>query len=256
MLPYFQHTVSPQVKAGEPPGEALPNQEIFRRLAGAMGLDAPELHEADRPILDRMVAATGAAPDFAALAALGTQEAHREPHVPFAGGVFPTPSGKVEIASAQAVAAGLPLLPVPHADAPPSQGRLRVLSPASYWTMNSSYANDARIRARLGAASVRVHPAEAAARSLQDGDGVLLRNTEGEVPMILMLDPTLPRGVALAPKGRWPGLEPSNANTNVLYDGAHADVGESTAVHGVEADLVAAPGGTGVQAPTGAEVPA
>ena len=220
-----------------------------------MGLDAPELHEADRPILDRMVAATGAAPDFAALAAVGTREARREPHVPFAGGVFPTPSGRVEIASTQAVAAGLPLVPAPHADAPPPSGRLRVLSPASYWTMNSSYANDTRIRARLGAAFVRVHPAEALVRSLQDGQQVLLRNAEGEVPMTLMLDPTLPRGVALAPKGRWPSLEPSNTNINALYDGTHADIGESTAVHGVEAELIAATGEAALHVPLNVQVP-
>src|SRR5690242_15973408 len=34
---YFNLTISPQVKAAEPPGQALPNQEIFRRLAAAMG---------------------------------------------------------------------------------------------------------------------------------------------------------------------------------------------------------------------------
>ncbi len=256
VLPYFQHTVSAQVKAAEPPGEALPNQEIFRRLARAMGLDDPRLHAPDRPLLNAMVAATGAAPDFAALAAAGTLDACSEPHVPFAGGAFPTPSGRVEIASAQAAAAGLPLVPVPHADPTPPPGWLRVLSPASPWTMNSSYANDARIRARLGAASVRVHPAEALARGLRDGDAVLLRNAEGEVPMLLMLDPTLPRGVALAPKGRWPGLEPSGANVNALYDGTHADAGGSTAVHGVEAQLLAAPAAPAIQVSAATAVPA
>src|SRR4029453_6546321 len=35
--PYFDLTLSAQVKTCEPPGEALPNQEIFRRLARAMG---------------------------------------------------------------------------------------------------------------------------------------------------------------------------------------------------------------------------
>ncbi|MDD2877498.1 MAG: molybdopterin-dependent oxidoreductase [Acidiphilium sp.] len=246
VLSYFQHTVSPQVKAADPPGDARPNQEIFRRLAGAMGLHEPALHEQDRPLLDRLVAATGVAADFQALAAAGTLEAHRTPHVPFAGGRFPTPSGRVEIASKQAAAAGLPLVPVPHADLPPPTGQLRVLSPASPWTMNSSYANDALIRARLDVASVRVNPAEAQARSLRGGDRVLLRNEEGEVPMILTLDPTLPCGVALAPKGRWPAFEPAGSsgtgvNVNALYDGAHADMGESSAVHGVQAELVAAP---------------
>ena len=45
---YFNLTLSAQVKAAEPLGEALPNPEIFRRLAAAMGFHEPELHESDR----------------------------------------------------------------------------------------------------------------------------------------------------------------------------------------------------------------
>ena len=37
----------PRSKAGDPPGEALPNPEIFRRLAAAMGYTEPELFEPD-----------------------------------------------------------------------------------------------------------------------------------------------------------------------------------------------------------------
>ena len=38
---YFHHTLSAQVKAVEPPGHALRNAEIFRRLAADMGYDEP-----------------------------------------------------------------------------------------------------------------------------------------------------------------------------------------------------------------------
>ena len=38
VLSYFHYTVSAQVKAAEPVGEALPNQEIFRRLAQGDGI--------------------------------------------------------------------------------------------------------------------------------------------------------------------------------------------------------------------------
>ncbi len=251
VLPYFHLTVSPQVKAAEPPGEALPNQEIFRRLARAMGLTQPELYETDAALLDRLVAATGAAADFADLKHKGTVDMAPGVITPFAGG-FPTPSGKVEIASAQAEAAGSPRLPFAHADQPAAGGRVRVLSPASPWTMNSAYGNDPRIRAKLGAATVSLHPADAAARDLADGDSVLLRNQEGEIPMLLRLDASLPRGVALAPKGRWPRFS-AGANVNALYDGAHADIGESSCVHGVEAELVIAKAGAGAARP--AEMP-
>lgn len=237
VLPYFRHDVSPQVKAVPPPGAALPNQEIFRRLAAAMGLTAPALLEPDRPILDRLVAATGVAPDFATLAAAGTLEAHRDLYVPFAGGRFPTSSGKVEIASAAAVAAGAPLVPDRHADAQPPADMLRLLSPASAWTMNSSYANEPRIQVRLGAPTVTLHPKEAADRGLAEGSIARLRTRCGSLTATIRGDATLPRGVAVMPKGRWPLQEGDRRNVNALYDGAHGDIGESTSVHGVHAWL-------------------
>ena len=40
---YFDVTLSAQVKAAEPPGDALPNTEIFRRLASARGMTEPAL---------------------------------------------------------------------------------------------------------------------------------------------------------------------------------------------------------------------
>ena len=53
---YGHHYVTLNVPAVEPPGECLPNSEIFRRLARALGLDHPRLRETDeemvRDVLD------------------------------------------------------------------------------------------------------------------------------------------------------------------------------------------------------------
>ncbi|MFQ6029654.1 MAG: molybdopterin-dependent oxidoreductase, partial [Dehalococcoidia bacterium] len=51
---YFNWSIGPQVKAQEPIGESLPNQEIFRRLAGAMGYEEPELYESDESIIEHL----------------------------------------------------------------------------------------------------------------------------------------------------------------------------------------------------------
>jgi anaerobic selenocysteine-containing dehydrogenase len=103
--------------------------------------------------------------------------------------------------------------------------------------MNSAYGNDPGIRKKLGEATVTIHPDDA--NGMAEGETVLLRNDEGEIPMVLKLDASIPRGVALAPKGRWPRFS-AGANINALYNGAHADIGESTCVHGVEAELIKA----------------
>jgi hypothetical protein len=41
--------------------------------------------------------------------------------------------------------------------------------------------------------------------------------------------------VALVYKGRWPKHDRNGANVNVLNPGEKTDIGESSAVHGVEA---------------------
>ena len=69
---YFQLTLSAQVKVMPPIGQALPNLEIFRRLARAMGFSEPELYESDAQILDTLLARSGLGEDFASLAAKGS----------------------------------------------------------------------------------------------------------------------------------------------------------------------------------------
>jgi anaerobic selenocysteine-containing dehydrogenase len=236
VLPYFHNAVSAQVKVVEPPGDALPNQEIFRRLAQRMGFMEPELLQPDSSIMAKLLAQSGCGLDFAALAQRGTVLPDACV-TPFADLVFPTPSGKIEIASERAAADGHPRVPLPHADQRSPDGRLRILSPASEWTMNSSYANDRKIKRRLADAPAYIHPREAARRHLADGEHAVLVNETGRLPVLVRLSEQVPEGVALVHKGRWPKSDPSGANVNVLNPGAKSDMGESSCVHAVEAEL-------------------
>lgn len=237
VLSYFDLTLSAQAKASEPIGEALPNSEIFRRLAGAMGFDDEALFETDRALIDRLLAMTPYAGSFEDLAAEGTVALFGTPQIQFEGLTFPTPSGRVELAGDRAAGLGLPRAPSPHADVPPTDGRLRILSPASLWLMNSSYGNDATIRRRLGPPTVALHPDEAAARGLQDGDEVELFNEVGRLVLTVTLSEAAQRGVGVVHKGRWPGASAGGANVNVLVAGRKSDMAESTTVHAVEVDL-------------------
>src|SRR5262249_50303855 len=117
---YFQLALSAQVKAMEPLGEALPNQEIFRRLARAMGYAEQELYETDANIITRVLQKSGLGLDFAALSARGTVSVTPEPLITFADLKFATPSGRIEIASARAEADGHSRVPLPLADPRPA----------------------------------------------------------------------------------------------------------------------------------------
>jgi anaerobic selenocysteine-containing dehydrogenase len=240
VFPYFHLYVSAQCRVQSPPGEALPNSEIFRRLARAMGFDEPELFEEDRAILDEVLKRTGLGIDFETLRRVGTVDPWKDAFVPFADRRFPTPSGRAELASAAAEAAGHPRLPEPHADPKPASGRLRLLTPAGLWRLNDSYANDTHVQKAQGDASVRLHPDDANTLGIGDGDLVELRNECGTLRLRASLSRDVVPGVALSYKGRWPKLSGQRANVNVLNPGVATDMGESSSVHGVEVTVAPA----------------
>jgi anaerobic selenocysteine-containing dehydrogenase len=238
VLPYFHLAVAAQVKALEPPGEALPNTEIFRRLARAMGYADRELLESDQEIIAH--ALQGGLARFAELAAGGTAWVSESPRIQFESLQFATPSGRIEIVCARAASDGHPRLPQPWADVRPAAGRLRLLTPASPWLLNTSFGNVEKISTRLGAAVIAVNARDAKALGLRSGDPVLVRNETGELELELLVSDDVQVGTAVSPKGRWPGREATGANVNVLNPGQKTDMGESSAVHAVEVEIVPA----------------
>jgi anaerobic selenocysteine-containing dehydrogenase len=232
---YFDLTFSVQAKALDALGEALPNQEIFRRLAAAMGFNEPELYEDDATMLDTICRQVGVN-DFKSLAAKATVDVWPEPVLQFADG-FPTESGKIEIASARAEADGHPRLPRPISDPRPQGGAFRLLSPASPWLMNSSYNEDAKIAEKLGPDQIILNAADAARLGCAEGDTLIAANETGRLELRLHIGDIVPDGVALSHKSRWPKLSKQHANINALNPGRKTDMAESSAVHGVEVRL-------------------
>ena len=127
----------------------------------------------------------------------------------------------------------------PWADSPPRPGYLRVLSPANLWLMNSSYHLETRIRRQMGIQRAFINPAEASVRGLKDGDPIRLENATGSLDVVACVDPDVPPLTILLHKGRWPKLEPSGRNVNVLNPGTKTDLGESSCVHGIEVSVTA-----------------
>ncbi len=238
IFPYFHDTVSAQAKAAEPFGQSLPNQEIFRRLAKAMGFNEPELFESDASMIGRLLAQTSFDGDFGDLKKQGTARLFPVPRVQFEGLTFATPSGRIEVRSDRLVEQGLPPVPVAHADEVPEEGRLRLLTPAGEWLMNSSYGNDPKIAAQLGPARVHLNAKDVARRNLAQGEVVRLSTKAGAIELTVNISADVPEGVALAHKSRWPSLSKGESNINILNPGLRTDIADSTAVHGLEVELV------------------
>lgn len=234
---YFHLLLGVQSKVAEPQGESLPNQEIFRRLAAAMGFGEPALFEQDKPLIEQLLSDAGGRYSFEQLQALGSVYISDEPMPLWEALEFATPSGRIEVASSQAEALGLPLTPAPWVDAPTGDGRLRLLTPASNWRLNDSYGNDPHLQAQAGPATVTLHPEDAARFGVSDGDPVRLENDVGALELEARVSALGPPGVAISYKGRWPAAETANANVNVLHSPKAADMAGSSSVHGVEVSI-------------------
>lgn len=236
---YFHLTLGPQSKAAEPIGDALPNQDIFRRLSRAMELDEPALYEEDASILTHLLSAHDL--DFETLKSKGCIYPDPAPVILWEDLAFPTPSGKIELASSAAEDDGHPRTPLPDPLARPAVGHLRLLTPADEWHMNSSYDNEPRIFERTPQETLTLHPDDAAARNLAAGSMARVWNDAGELAMQIAISDKTPPGVGWAPKGRWPGQSASGLNINALNPGLRSDMGDSTALHGVEVQVETAP---------------
>lgn len=237
---YFDLSLSPQVKITEPMGESRSNSDIFRLLAEFMDYEEAELHETDQQIIDELLKQTGLNETFDTLKQKGTVYISEDPVIQFESLKFPTKSGKIEIASAQAYDDGLPIVPEPHVDARPTNERLRLLTPASPWSLNSVYGNAGKKDIKQGRATVLMNPVDAEIRNLTDGDAVILSNDTGEIELLLSVSTDVLPGTAVSHKGRWPKREATNSNVNILNHGAKADMGASSAVHGIEVAVRAA----------------
>ena len=130
---YFHLTLSAQVKAAEPMGEALPNSEIFAGWRARWISPSPSCTRAIPKLSRRCLKRANLDGDFRSFAARAPVHIPAEPMIQFRDLTFPTPSGRIEIASESAAADGHPRVPQPLADPRPASGRLRLLSPSSAW---------------------------------------------------------------------------------------------------------------------------
>jgi len=226
-----------------PPGECLSNSEIFRRLARKLGVTEPCVYEGDEEMA-RQVLDT----DAPALAGITLERLQREgwarlsvpaPFVPFANG-FPSPSGKLEFVSARMADVGLDPVATytPPGEAAATRetdlGRrypLALIAPAAHYFLNTTFANVSEHAAREGAPAIVLHPADAAARGLRDGDPARVYNDRREFSATVVVSDRVRPGVAAGRKGFWPKRLAGAANANATVAERDADMGGGAVFH-------------------------
>ncbi len=138
-----------------PLGESKSNWDVMQMLATAMGFDEPWLHQSVDQAIDDLLEGSRAMNPFIQgitlerLKAEGTVPLNFDVRgtVPFADGVFPTPSGKLELKCDEMARRGLDPLPeyTPPAEfvgrQPGEDGRFVLISAAAHHFVSSSLAN-------------------------------------------------------------------------------------------------------------------
>ncbi|HEV7428650.1 MAG TPA: molybdopterin oxidoreductase family protein [Thermoanaerobaculia bacterium] len=222
----------------EPLGEALPNSEIFRRIAAAMHLDYPELRESDEELMRAALTGTGEIMNGVTFEALREHGSVRlnvpSPHLPFRRGAkVPTPSGRIEIESQQVADLGLDPLPVYIApyeseERAPELARrfpLALISPPAHEFLNSSFVNVASLRRSAGKPTLEIHADDAQARSIADGARVKIFNDRGTFTADAVVTDRVRPGVVSAQSVWWGRLTSDGANANQTTSQALTDIG-------------------------------
>jgi anaerobic selenocysteine-containing dehydrogenase len=236
---YGQHWLQRAEPAIPPQGQALPNTEIFRRLAARFGYTDPAFTATDEALMDDALDPADARlggvrpsriPTDRALA----MTAKGEEFLLFAN-VFPkTPSGKVELVSTyleNKYGAALPDYRSVESSYP-----LALISPAS----------DKRITATFGGCRdsaapppLEMHPDDARARGLRDGARVKVWNDLGEVHLTLRITGDVPPGVVCSLKGAWMRTSDNGQTISALAPSHHADISEGACYNDARVEVAA-----------------
>jgi len=255
-------------KCIEPPGEALANNEIFRRLAKRLGFEEDNFKWSDSECLENYVDWNSPACQgidlnymrehgFARLN-VGTKD-DRAPH---RDGNFPTPTGKCMfmVAGAKNFVAGpfrqmyegfqpgedldplpayLPSRETADANAAlAARFPLNIISPKSHGFINSSYANmESKLRVQ-GEQYLMINPADALARNVQEGMMVKTYNERGAFEAVARVTTDVNPGIVVATLGYWRQL--NKGTVNCISSAEYGDMGHSNTFSDnlVEVELV------------------
>ena len=259
---YGHYFVQLSNQAIEPPGEARSNVWLFGQLAQYMGFTEQCFRDSEEQLIRQALSVgldgRSKNPGMEHVRLEDLQEQghiplafHRNPEgtpfLPYTSGQVPTPSGKIEFDSEALAARGQDGLP---AFTPPSESRwnegakrfpLEFLGRKADNYMNSTFANleghrkmEARTSQRL-----ELHPTDAKARGIVDGDKVRVWNDRGEILLTALVDGSVPAGV-VAGRLDWAKFNEGGVNVNALTSERLTDIGAAATFYSVLVEVAKA----------------
>ncbi len=255
-------------QAIEPLGECRSNVDLFRALAERMGFEDDCFRETVDAMIDRALdspnpwlkgitrerlerepfvrlnldtTAKRVGTDASVYPDDRRSKENVVPFLPFAQGNFPTPSGKAEFYSETLKHQGLdPVVSF----TPPTESRNGPGSTASGFPLellarkpdnhlNTSFANVPSVRQmEPGLADLEMHPTDAKARGICDGDRIRAFNHRGEILLQARVEGSVSPGVVAA-RLDWARFSPGGHNINVLTSEKLTDMGNAATFYSV-----------------------
>ncbi|WP_334072240.1 MULTISPECIES: molybdopterin oxidoreductase family protein [Paenibacillus] len=234
---YWHHYVQIQEPVIPAQGESKSNVEVFRLLAAALGFEEEAFRDTEEDMI-RLALDYPANPYLRTITLEGLKEqrivkldmAHKERYLDS----LPTPSGKIELYSAQMAKEGLPPLPTytPLHEGYDGENRpgereaypLMFISPPNHSFLNSTFGNVEKLTALEKQPTLQIHPEDAAARSIEDGDRVLVWNDRGSYEVVAAVTDKMLPGVVIS-QGLWWKQDGKRSRANALTADRLADMG-------------------------------
>lgn len=234
--PYIQY----KPKVGDPPGEVIPESEIYRCLAELIGMNPgpgsgiPAPDEYEGWLIERISHTTG----------FMLEELMRGPVIPdqnehpaYTGMEFNTPSGKIELWSDRA-AEIWGVNPLPSYDPPDDYGEshlpFRLMTPNIASRIHSQFGNLGVIRHVTGGPAWEISDADAARKGLISGDRIRIFNSRGEVKGRVTVTARVKEGSLIFPNGIWLS---EGGGVNRLIEPRETDMGHGAAFHNTRVDI-------------------
>jgi molybdopterin guanine dinucleotide-containing S/N-oxide reductase-like protein len=259
---YGHYFVQLSNQAIEPLGDAKSNVWLFSQLAQRMGFEEQCFRDTPEEIIRQALAlgkdgrSTNAGMEHISLEDLKREghiplAFHRDPQnapfQPYTSGPLPTPSGKIEFFSETLASQGQDGLPAYVAPVESRWSENAKLFPLEFLSrkadnyMNSTFANleghrkmEARTSQRL-----EMHPLDAKARGIADGDEVRIWNDRGSIRLTALVDGTVPSGVVAA-RLDWAKFHRDGSNVNALTSERLTDLGEAATFYSVLVEVARA----------------
>jgi anaerobic selenocysteine-containing dehydrogenase len=246
-----------------PVGEAIPNIELFRRLAEQMGFTDEWFKLSDEqvalasldwsaPVMEGITLERLKRDGWAKLNIPSPDE-----FAPFADGNFPTPSGKVEFHSSMAedgdfvipvfrqgyteFQGGQWVDPVPNYVPPTDEGGgypLCMVTPKAHAFLNSQYGNMDRQRDFEKDQDVLIHTDDARARDITAGQSVRVFNEHGGFLAVARVSDDVVPGAVIAKYGHWMADVPGHSTPAAALAAQFTDIGRGTCYSHIFVDVV------------------